>query len=93
VVFLIIYVVKPGDTISSIARRYGMSRDKIIGDNELPNPDNLVTGQTIVLLTDTIPHTVARGQSLYSIARAYGVTLAQLQAANPGRESRADAAL
>lgn len=80
---MIIYVVKPGDSIYSIARRYGMDPQKIISDNELANPNNLVVGQTLVLMTDTIPHTVVRGNSLYSIARNYGVTLAQLQSANP----------
>lgn len=80
---MIVYVVKPGDSIYSIARRYGMDADKIISDNELANPQSLVVGQALVLMTDAIPHTVTRGQSLYSIARAYGVTPAQLSAANP----------
>ena len=76
---MIIYVVKPGDTIYAIARRYGMSPGKIITDNGLTNPGNLVIGQTLVLMTDTIPHTVKKGDTLYSIARANGVTLAQLK--------------
>ncbi len=80
---MIIYVVKPGDTIYAIARRYGMSPGKIITDNGLTNPGNLVVGQTLVLMTDTIPHTVKKGDTLYSIARANGVTLAQIKAANP----------
>lgn len=80
---LIIYVVRPGDSLYSIARRYGMNPETVAGDNALTDPGSLAVGQTLVLMTDTIPHTVTRGQSLYSIARAYGVTLAQLQAANP----------
>ena len=80
---MIIYVVKPGDSVYSIARRYGIDPQKIISDNELTNPDNLVVGQTLVLITDTIPHTVVRGDSLYRIAQNYGVTLAQIQRANP----------
>lgn len=80
---MIIYVVRPGDSIYSIAQLYGMNPETIISDNALAEPSNLAVGQTLVLMTDTIPHTVTRGQSLYSIARAYGITLAQLQAANP----------
>ncbi len=80
---MIIYVVRPGDSLYTIARRYGMDPQKIISDNELPNPDNLVVGQTLVLMTDTIPHTVVRGESLYTIARKYGVTLDELVSANP----------
>ena len=83
VIQLIIYVVRPGDSIYSIARLYGMNPETVISDNALADPSNLAVGQTLVLMTDTIPHTVKRGQSLYSIARAYGITLAQLQAANP----------
>ena len=60
-----------------------MSMDKIIADNELENPDRLAVGQSIVLMTDTIPHIVRRGDSLYSISRAYRVDLEQLKSANP----------
>lgn len=80
---MIIYVVKPGDSIYSIARAYGIAPEKIIQDNEPTNPDMLTAGQTLVLMTDSIPHTVVSGQSLYSIARAYGITTAQIIAANP----------
>jgi spore germination protein len=60
-----------------------MQAQTIIEDNELPNPDQLVTGQTLILMTDVIPHIVTRGQSLYAIANAYGVALSDLQTANP----------
>lgn len=80
---LIIYVVRPGDSIYSIARRYGMNPATVASNNALAAPGELAVGQTLVLMTDMIPHTVTQGQSLYSIARAYGVSLAQIQAANP----------
>ena len=80
---MIIYVVKPGDSLYSIARQYGMTVQKIIDDNELTNPGQLVAGQTLVLMTDAQPHTVARGESLYSIARQNGITVAQLLQVNP----------
>lgn len=80
---MIVHVVAPGDSVFSIARRYGMNYQTVIEDNALVNPGALVPGQTLVLLTDAFPHTVARGQTLYGIARSYGVPLAQLIAANP----------
>ncbi len=80
---MIIYVVRPGDSLYSIARRHGLTVQKIINDNELENPGQLVVGQSLVLMTDNRPHTVARGESLYSIARANNITLAQLMKANP----------
>ena len=80
---LVIYVVKSGDSIYSIARRHGMNPETVASDNALADPSKLAVGQALVLMTDTVPHTVTQGQSLYSIAQAYGITLAQLQAANP----------
>ena len=44
-----IHVVRSGDTVYNIARRYGVSPDTIINSNELTNPASLVVGQTIVI--------------------------------------------
>lgn len=46
---MIIYTIKPGDSVYSIARRYGLSEERIIAENELRNPAELVVGQTLVL--------------------------------------------
>lgn len=47
--FLAIHVVKPGESIYSIAKIYGVSPNRIISENELTNPNALVVGQTIVI--------------------------------------------
>ena len=44
-----IYVVKSGDTINTIARNYGTSPDEIALINGLENPDALVIGQSIYI--------------------------------------------
>lgn len=83
-----IYVVQSGDTINSIAERYGVSAQKLILDNEL-SPNNLVPGQTIVIVYPNQTYTVQDGDSLESIANTYGVTIMQLLRNNPylsGRE-------
>lgn len=80
---LIIHVVKPNDSIYSISRRYGVEPEKIIADNELTSPENLVIGQSIVVTNGTRRHTVLSGQSLFSIARDYNIELNRLIAANP----------
>lgn len=80
---MIIHVVKPGDSIYSIAKRYGVTPEKIIADNELQNAERLVVGQTIVVLGGRRTHRVVQGESLYSIARAWGIPLDRLIAANP----------
>lgn len=80
---MIIHVVKPGESLYSIAKRYGVSYEKIVRDNELETPNRLVVGQTIVVLEGERQHRVSPGESLYSIARKYGVTGNQILAANP----------
>ena len=78
-----IHVVRAGESIYSIARQYRVSPQKIISDNELSNPNQLVIGQTLVILEETISHTVAPGESVYLIANRYGISVNELLAANP----------
>ncbi|MGE4283543.1 MAG: glycosyl hydrolase family 18 protein [Clostridia bacterium] len=80
---MIIHVVRQGESVYGIARLYRVSPDKIIADNELADPGQLVVGQTLVILEGTRQHRVAPGQSLYAIARDYGVTVPAILEANP----------
>ena len=80
---MVIYTVRRGDNLYSIARRFGVPMQMLIDDNRPQNPDNLVVGQTIVIATDSINHTIAPGESLFTIARRYGTTVAQILQANP----------
>lgn len=73
-----IHVVQPGDTINSIAEKYGVPASQIMQDNELANNSNLVTGQTIVILYPEQIHLVKEGDSLLSIASDYEVPVMQL---------------
>ena len=43
------YVVQPGDTLSGIALRNGVSVETLLAINDLPNPDQLEVGQVIRL--------------------------------------------
>ncbi len=78
-----IHVVQPGETIDSIAAAYSVSTEKIIQDNELTNPYELVPGQTIVIVYPLQTHTVQEGDTLGSIAAAYGVSVMQILRNNP----------
>ncbi len=80
---MIIHVVRPGESIYRISQLYGVPYRKIIEDNGLNNPETVVPGQAIVLMTDTIPHVVTRGQTLYSLAQGYRVPLNAVISANP----------
>lgn len=80
---MVIHVVTEGDTVSSIASAYGVSESQIITQNELPNPDALISGQNIVIQVPTNVHTVADGDTLASIATQYGTTAIELLRNNP----------
>jgi len=81
-IYMIIYVVKPGDSIYSIAKANGTSQDKIIRENEITDPTHLVVGQTLVITENPKTHTVLSGESVYTIAKKYGVSSEALIKAN-----------
>ncbi len=78
-----IHVVKKGDTVWSVARRYGVSPQRIIADNGLSGQPYLVVGQALIILIPETVHTVDRGESLESIAGIYGVPVPSLLQKNP----------
>ena len=43
------YQVRRGDTLTSIAQRFGVSAKRIIDRNQLTNPDTLTEGQTLTI--------------------------------------------
>lgn len=80
---MVIHVVRPGDSMYSIAQEYGVPISQLLNDNQLPDPSRLVVGQTIVVRFPQQVHTVQAGQTLSSIAQMYGLTVRQLQRNNP----------
>lgn len=80
---MLIYTVKSGDTVNNIARRFGLSPNRIIADNQLSNPSALVIGQNLLIMSDTIRYILEEGQTLYSLSQEYGVPLETLIEANP----------
>ncbi|MDF2512964.1 MAG: hypothetical protein K0S04_2830 [Herbinix sp.] len=78
-----IYIVQQGDTITSIADKYGVTIEKLIQDNGLSNPYNLVIGQAIVIAYPKQTHTVLQGDTLQTIADTYQVSVMQLLRNNP----------
>lgn len=83
-----IYVVQPGDTIDSIAQKFGISAEKLINDNGMTMPYFLVVGQTLVIAHPQVVYTVKEGDTLGSIAEAYGIPVMQLLRNNPFLASR-----
>jgi LysM repeat protein len=88
-----VHIVQVGETLSSIASRYGVTVEAIMAANGLANPNYIYVGQRL-----TIPggadgptdggwgqggrYVVKAGETLTSIAFRFGTTVAALAAAN-----------
>jgi spore germination protein len=77
-----IHVVQPGQSISSIARTYNSTAGAIIGANELPNPNQLVVGQALVIPIIGSYYWVQPGDTLYNIASRFGINYQALAKIN-----------
>ena len=98
------YVVQRNDTLWQIARSFGTSVDRLCADNGLSPRQAIRPGQrlqvpgskpaTAATAASTRPapadatYTVRRGDTLFDIARRFGVTVVLLQQANGLRGSR-----
>ena len=71
---MVIHVVARGETVSSIARQYGVSPTLLMQQNQVPSDGALAVGQTLVVLFPQSTHTVRAGDTVYSIARRYGIS-------------------
>jgi murein DD-endopeptidase MepM/ murein hydrolase activator NlpD len=69
------YTIQDGDTVDSIAARYGLDPAYLIYDNpEIGDPDSLIIGATMVIpSTDGVVYNVTLGDTLNGIADYYGV--------------------
>ncbi len=79
--------VRPGESLSVIARRYRVSVKSLQAWNNISDPRRLRAGQDLVVFhspapvskgSGTMQHTVQSGDSLWSIARKYKVKLNDL---------------
>ncbi|QVY61616.1 glycoside hydrolase family 18 protein [Cytobacillus gottheilii] len=77
-----IHVVRPGQSLTSIAGAFGTTAEDLIEANELPNPNNLVVGQTLVIPIVGSFYWVQPGDSLYSISQRFGLTYQELARIN-----------
>ena len=78
-----IYVTKPGDTIESIAAEFGVDADRMVIENGIPNPENLVVGQSIIIRYPNTLYQIQAGDTLFSIAANFEVEPVQILQNNP----------
>ncbi len=88
------YVVRRGDTLFSIARRFGTTIGAIAQANGISNPSYIRAGQRLMIpgaypacvppqaVPGTTVYIVRRGDTLYSIARRYHTTVTAIAWAN-----------
>jgi murein DD-endopeptidase MepM/ murein hydrolase activator NlpD len=86
---LTVHVVERGETLFSIAGRYGVTVDAVTHANAVSDPRKIYVGQRLIIPsgstsigpTETAPYVLEAGDTLASIAQRYGTTwhaLAQL---------------
>ena len=91
----IVYRVRAGETLNSIARRHGMPASALAHLNNLALSDPLIKGQRLVIKASTrryrdeglqsgrrTLYTVRRGDTVYSISRQFQVSVTQLKSWN-----------
>lgn len=93
-----VHIVKPGQTLYSIARAYNVSEKEILIENPGSSADLLI-GQVLKIPSDPATafsvdtgetradqrkHVLQAGETLYSVSRQYGVTVEDVLQLNPG---------
>ncbi|MBP1932141.1 glycoside hydrolase family 18 protein [Ammoniphilus resinae] len=73
-----IHVIRPGESLWGISQAYSIPLNQLVTANEVPNPNNLVVGQTLVIPIWGSYHWVAPGESLYTISRRYNTTVQEI---------------
>ncbi len=80
------HTVQPGETLSSIARRYGVSLSALQRDNGISRPEALRAGARLKIAGSRRAgpsfHVIRSGQTLESIARQYGLSVQAIASAN-----------
>ncbi len=73
------YTVRSGDSIATLAKRFGLRADTIIAMNNLQSQSSIKAGLTLRIPNmDGIIHKVRKGENLSTIAKAYGADMTKL---------------
>jgi LysM repeat protein len=87
-----IHTVVKGESVWKIAKAYGVTSDQIIADNPAAKK-KIKPGQKLKILSKKaiteptvqyLDHIVVKGESLYSIAKKYSISVDDIKKANPG---------
>ncbi len=77
------YTVKPGDTISSIAAKFGLKTQTVLWANDLSKYSIIKPGDTLrIPKTDGVIYKVKKGETLSSIAKKYKADVDKIKTVN-----------
>ncbi len=85
---LTVHVLQRGENVSDVALKYGLSTEQVIQANGITDVSSITVGQRLIVPLAKQPpqqdlmHTVVTGNTLSSIAAAYGKTLEELRTLN-----------
>lgn len=79
---ILIHVIGPGETLYQISQRYQVPLDRIVEDNGLTDPNQLLIGQALVIRKENTTYTVQSGDTLLGIAARFGIPVEALYQAN-----------
>lgn len=77
-----IHIVKKGESLYSISKRFGVNINQIITANQLENPNTLVIGQALVIPSPGREYIIQPGDNLWKIAQKYRTTIPAISEAN-----------
>lgn len=80
---MVIHVVQKGDSVYTIARRYGVPMERLVSDNGLSDPARLTPGQALLIRQPKLVYMVQPGDTLGEIAARYTTTVMRLWQMNP----------
>lgn len=78
-----IHTVRAGETVVSIAKAYGSLPSLIENYNGLSDPDRLAVGQSLIIPDPEVTAVAQKGDTLYSLAQRFKVSVLQLLRLNP----------
>lgn len=88
------HTLQPGETLYQLSRKYGVSVMQILGCNPTVVPDSVRAGDVVLIPSSGVAdggcremHRIQKGETVWGIARKYGLTVDELLAANPQVES------
>ncbi|MGI6768463.1 MAG: LysM peptidoglycan-binding domain-containing protein [Bacilli bacterium] len=79
---ILIHVIAPGETLYQISQRYQVPLERIVEDNGLTDPNQLLVGQALIIRKENSTYTVQSGDTLSEVAACFGIPVEALYQAN-----------